>query len=76
MDPNMLPIKQSRTFRSEAEYRLWQRKLATDYRRVERGEGLVSRIVNIVRKLASQKKNMPQNNTRRVSSRRPAKQQL
>ncbi|MBN2303663.1 MAG: hypothetical protein JXQ72_04260 [Anaerolineae bacterium] len=56
MEPNLLPKMESRKFRSEAEYRLWQFELAAEIgaakRDTERGKGLVSRIVNSVRSLA------------------------
>ncbi len=75
MEPNLLPTTKPRTFRSEAEYRLWQLELAATYRETDRGKGLVSRIVNLVRHWAPQK-DAPRTKAQRVNNRRPAKQQL
>jgi hypothetical protein len=74
MEPTLLPKTETRTFRSEAEYRLWQHELAADARGSNRGEGVVSRIVNSVRNLVPQKKDAPRQKAQRVTGRRPAKQ--
>ena len=59
MEPTMLPVKKTRTFRSEAEYRLWQHELVEDARPTGNGKGLVSRIVNNVRGWATQEADTP-----------------
>ena len=73
MEPNLLPKTEVRKFRSEAEYRLWQVELAAEYEGTERGKGLVSRIVNIVRGWAIQK-NAPRSVSPRGHNHRPARQ--
>jgi hypothetical protein len=77
MEPTLLPKTETRKFRSEAEYRLWQHEVAADAGNGKRGNGLVSRVVNAVRNLAPQQKNAPREKSQRINdrrSRRPAKQ--
>ncbi|MBN1562437.1 MAG: hypothetical protein JXA10_01260 [Anaerolineae bacterium] len=77
MEPTLLPKTKSRKFRSEAEYRLWQHELTANVRQDKRGEGLLSRIVNRVRNMASRQQDAPRQEAPRVrgrSDRRPAKQ--
>jgi hypothetical protein len=73
MEPNLLPKKEMRKFRSEAEYRLWQLELAAEYRGTQRGKGLVSRIVNMIRGWAA-RNDAPRDEARRVHNGRPARQ--
>jgi hypothetical protein len=73
MEPNLLPKTEGRKFRIEAEYRLWQIELAAEYRGTQRGKGLVSRIVNMVRGMAIQK-DAPRGKAQRVHNHRPARQ--
>lgn len=59
MEPDLLPIKQPRSFRSEAEYRKWQRELHAQSHPPQPGTGLVSRIADRVRDWASQDDDTP-----------------
>ena len=73
MERYLLPKTQRRKFRSEAEYRLWQFAFFGERRSTRRGKGLVSRIVNMVRGLAT-RKDAPRDDAQRVQDHRPARQ--